>query len=78
MYPFTPVYIRPGVMIGKDRILFSIPGKFGWGDGKMPSQVKIFDEDGKPVDGSAWITSLAPQGLTEVRLPRKYTGVLIK
>lgn len=78
MYPFTPVYIRPGVMIGKERILFSVPGKFGWGDGKMPSQVKIFDENGKPVDGSGWIRPLPAEGVTEVRLPGKYTGVLIK
>jgi hypothetical protein len=80
MYPFTPVYIQPGAMIGKERILISQPGKFGWGDGSMPSQIKIFDENGNlvaPAVASAWITPDAPNGLVQITLPYNYTGVLI-
>lgn len=78
MYPFTPIEIRAGVMIGKERILISRPGKFGWGDGTMPNQIKIFNENGRVVDGSAWIRKDTEHGLTEVRLPERYTGVLIR
>lgn len=78
MYPFTPIEIRPGVMIGKERILISRPGKFGWGDGTMPNQIKIFNENGRAVDGSAWIKKDSEHGLTEIRLPECFTGVLIR
>jgi len=78
MYPFTPVFIRPGVMIAKERILISRPGRFGWGDGAMPAEVKIFDEKGRPVDGSSWITRDEEAGLTEIRLPAAYTAVLLR
>jgi hypothetical protein len=78
MYPFTPIEIRPGVMIGKERILISRPGKFGWGDGSMPSQIKIFNEKGRLVDGSEWITKYPDKGLTAVRLPSGYTAALLR
>ncbi len=78
LYPFTPVFIRPGVMIAEERILISRSGKFGWGDGTLPAEVKIFNERGRPVDGSAWISQDAATGLTKVRLPAAYTGVLLR
>jgi hypothetical protein len=77
MFPFTPVQIGPGVMIGRERILVSRPGVFGWGDGKLPASIHVFDDKGAEVDGSAWIEPDAKAGTVALRLPSGYTAALI-
>jgi len=46
MYPFTPIELRPGVLIGRERILTARSGTFGWGD-RSRARVWMFDADGR-------------------------------
>jgi hypothetical protein len=50
---------------------------FGWGDGKLPASIHVFDDKGAEVDGSAWIEPDAKAGTVALRLPSGYTAALI-
>jgi len=65
MYPFTPVEIHPGWLIGKERILTAKSGTFVWNHKYKPVCL-VFDLKGKPVppdvkmhkQGNAWAINL--------------------
>jgi hypothetical protein len=48
LYPFTPVELRSGVLMGKERIVTNRSGVFGWVDGS-PFEVLVFDLKGQRV-----------------------------
>jgi hypothetical protein len=45
LYPFTPIELHSGYVIGKEKILTMRDGKFGWNDAS-PITVKIYDRTG--------------------------------
>ena len=49
MFPFTPVEIRSGVLIGKERILTAKSGSFFWNNAKKPI-VLAFDSKGYKIE----------------------------
>jgi len=49
MYPFTPVELHEGYVIGKERIITNRSGLFGWND-KSAHQVHLFDDTGHEVN----------------------------
>lgn len=51
LYPFTPVELRSGVLMGKERIVTNRSGVFGWADGS-PFEVVIFNLKGQRVRAS--------------------------
>lgn len=48
MYPFTPMELRSGVLIGEERILTNRSGYFGWSD-DSDFVAHVYDRDGKEV-----------------------------
>ena len=78
MYPFTPIELHKGYVIGKERIITRISGCFGWGD-KSEFEAKVFDANGK-------LTNQYPvkkvthngQNFAEVRIPANCAAVIIR
>ena len=78
MYPFTPIELRSGILIGKERILTNRSGYFGWGD---PSkfEVHVFDRDGFETD-KIKVPTVTRDGKTyaEVRFPEGYSAAIVR
>ena len=78
MYPITPTELRPGVLMGQERILTNRSGRFGWPDGSR-AQVYVFDADGKQVQRPpVKETLVGGRRLYEIRLPAEHFAVLVR
>jgi len=78
MYPFTPIELRPGVLIGKERILTARSGTFGWGD-RSKHEVHAFDDTGREVpDFKAETTTRDGATLTELRLAKGWSAAIVR
>jgi hypothetical protein len=78
MYPFTPIELRPGVLIGKERILTARSGTFGWGD-RSKHEVHAFDETGREApDFKAETSQRDGSTLTELRLAKGWTAAIVR
>lgn len=51
MFPFTPVELHSGWLVGKERILTCISGEFGWRGERPDVEVFVYDELGRHVPG---------------------------
>ena len=51
MFPFTPIELHGGWLVGKERILTAVSGDFGWRGEKPEVDVFVFDEFGREVRG---------------------------
>ena len=51
MYPFTPVELHSGWLVGEERILTCVSGEFGWRGERPDVDVFVFDELGREVKG---------------------------
>lgn len=51
MFPFTPVELHGGWLVGKERILTTVSGEFGWRGENPEVEVFVFDELGREVKG---------------------------
>ena len=49
MFPFTPIELHGGWLVGKERILTAVSGDFGWRGEKPDVDVFVFDELGREV-----------------------------
>ena len=49
MFPFTPVELHAGWLVGKERILTAVSGEFGWRGEKPEADVFVFNELGREV-----------------------------
>ena len=49
MFPFTPIELHGGWLVGKERILTAVSGDFGWCGEKPDVDVFVFDELGREV-----------------------------
>lgn len=49
MFPFTPVELHSGWLVGKERILTAVSGEFGWRGERPEVDVFVFDESGREV-----------------------------
>jgi len=47
MYPFTPIEIHSGWLMGRERILTCVSGDFGWYGGKNLAEIFVYDASGK-------------------------------
>ena len=69
MYPFTPVELHAGYVIGRERILTAKSGLFGWGD-RSKRQVYAYGPDGRQVTGfQAPEKTIKGSLYSEVRVP---------
>lgn len=77
MFPFTPIELHSGVLIGEERILTNRSGIFGWGD-KARVKVYAYDESGKAVQLEPDIVSDDKQTLVKLRLPPRYVAAIVR
>ena len=78
MFPFTPVELHSGVVIGKERILTNRSGRFGWGDNST-FDAYVYDHAGRPTR-KVRVKSIVQDGkrYAEVRLPEGYSAAIVR
>ena len=62
MFPFTPIELHGGWLVGKERILTAVSGEFGWRGEKPDVDVFVFDELGREVKGYPYSVKDAETG----------------
>lgn len=76
LFPFTPIELHEGYLIGEERILTVRSGLFGWGDG---SERRVYVYDEKGVEQPAFVAprvEVDGKVYTELRLPGGWMGVV--
>jgi len=78
MYPITPVELREGYLIGKERILTNRSGLFGWGD-RARREVHVYDDTGREAPGFA-APSVERDGaiFTELRIAEGWSAAIVR
>lgn len=78
MYPFTPIELHAGYVIGRERILTATSGVFGWGD-ESAFEWHVFDRNSRETNGSE-VKKVTRDGKTyaEVRMPEGYCAAMVK
>jgi hypothetical protein len=78
MFPFTPIELHTGYVIGQERIVTRLSGYFGWAD-NSDFESHVFDGEGKETD-SIKIGKVMRDGrsLAEVRLPEGCMAILVR
>ncbi len=78
MYPFTPVELHNGYVIGKERILTKKSGLFGWGDASQ-HEVHVFNDEGREVEGfKAPLVRRDGKTYTELRLAEDWSAAIVR
>ena len=62
MFPFTPVELHAGWLVGRERILTAVSGEFGWRGEKPDVDVFVFNELGREVKGYPYATRDTEKG----------------
>ena len=79
MYPFTPVELRKGWLVGKERILTAISGEFGWRGESPEVNVFVFDELGREVKGYPFSLRDTPEGrIFTLELKTDHCAAIVK
>ena len=78
MYPFTPIELHSGYVIGRERILTNKSGVFGWGD-KSDFTAHVFDADGRETT-SIQVPKVEKDDKTyaEVKIPDGHSVALVR
>jgi hypothetical protein len=78
MFPLTPVELRAGMVLGKERIQTAKSGRFGWPDGAA-AEVYVIDANGLRVE-KPQVKEVRENGkrLYEIRMPSDHFAVLVK
>ena len=86
MFPLTPIALRPGMILGRERIITNRSGRYGWPDAgrragaaSQAAEVHVFNADGQPVEKPN-VKEVRDGGrlLTEVRMPGDHFAVLVR
>jgi hypothetical protein len=82
MFPFTPIELGKGFVIGKERILTNRSGLFGWGD-KADHEIHVFNEEGREVEDIqpptvARVLTRDGATLTELRLGEGWSAAIVR
>jgi hypothetical protein len=78
MFPITPVELRPGMILGAERIVTNRSGRYGWSDGAT-GEVIVFGADGKrAVTPNVKTLTEGGRWQAEVRMPSDHFAVLVK
>ena len=77
-FPFTPIELRPGYIIGEERIVTNRSGIFGWRDASE-AVVKVYDGQGQLLE-SPLVKHNLSDGLSqyEIRMPSDHVAILIR
>ncbi|MFH1921448.1 MAG: hypothetical protein ABIP48_16405 [Planctomycetota bacterium] len=78
MFPFTPIELHRGYLIGEERILTKESGLFGWGDASE-FQVHVFDRLGRFTDEIKPPRVMKDgRAYAEVRIPEGYAAAIVR
>lgn len=79
MFPFTPVELHAGWLVGKERILTCVSGEFGWRGEKPDADVFVFDELGREVPGYPVETAETPLGrMFRLELKKDHCAAIVR
>jgi hypothetical protein len=78
LFPFTPIELHSGYLIGKERIITNRSGRFGWGDNSR-AEVYIYNGNGElTIIPGVKETSSGNKVFTEIRMPSDHMAVLVR
>jgi hypothetical protein len=82
MFPITPIELREGALIGKERIVTNRSGWYGWGD-NAKHEIHVFDDKGREVKNIQAPTvarTISKDGktLTELRLGEGWSAAIVR
>ena len=78
MFPFTPIELHAGYVIGKERILTNRSGLFGWGDEALLA-IHVFDRVGKQTAGDEGRRVVRDgRAYAELRLPEGFSAAVVR
>jgi len=78
MFPFTPIELHEGWVIGQERIITNRSGYFGWGD-QSDFDVYVYDRDGKAVNDYQTSRVIRNnKSYAQVRLPEGYSAAIVR
>jgi len=78
MYPITPMELHQGYIIGKERIITKVSGRFGWRDSSQ-HEVHVFDDTGREVEAfNAPFLTEGGTTFTELRLPEDWSAAIVR
>lgn len=79
MYPFTPVELHKGWLVGEERILTAVSGEFGWRGRRHLAQLHVFDGLGREVqDYPAEVVLRENTTATVLELAKDHCAALVK
>lgn len=77
MFPFTPLELHHGVLIGRERILTNRSGIFGWGE-KANIKVFVYDDRGRLVQFEPTIYDDHDATFVKLNLPPRYVAAIVR
>ena len=78
VFPFTPIELHAGYLLGKERIIVTHSGNYGWSGQKVLSLSHHFDENGKLLETHFPIKITRAEARTNVDLKDNEAAVLEK
>ncbi len=67
LFPFTPIELHPGYLLGEERIVVTRSDSYGWHGERVLAQVRHFDEEGM-LTGRDFPTTVGDEAKTEVEV----------
>lgn len=78
MYPITPIELHEGYVIGRERIITKISGRFGWGDAS-DCELHVFDDTGRETQTAPVPAVLdGEKRFCEVRIPEGWSAAIVR
>jgi len=78
MFPITPMELREGTVIGKERIITRVSGLYGWGDASKHA-VHVFNDQGtEQPEFNAPRVKRDGKTYTELRLPEDWSAAILR
>jgi hypothetical protein len=78
MFPITPLELHAGYIIGEERIITKVSGRFGWGDASQ-HEVHVFNDRGEEVaDFEAPFVTENGKTWTELRLAEDWCAAIVR
>ncbi len=78
MYPTTPLELHEGYVIGKERIVTKVSGRYGWNDNSQHT-VRVFNAVGQEVKEHGMQTvTIDGKTFTDIRIASDWSAVIIR
>jgi len=77
LFPFTPIELHHGYLLGKERIVTLHSGSYGWPGEAVAATLRIFDKDGKLREEKA-VTAAPGEGRVPIELDEGEVAVMAR